>query len=42
VGPHGTALARARLDEAAFTAGWAARQAMTLDQVIAEALEETR
>jgi hypothetical protein len=36
------AAARARLDETAFAAGWAAGQAMTLDQAIAEALEETR
>jgi hypothetical protein len=36
------AAARARLDEAAFAAGWAAGQAMTLDQLIAEALEGTK
>jgi hypothetical protein len=36
------AAARARLDEAAFAAGWVAGQAMTLERAIAVALEETR
>jgi hypothetical protein len=36
------AAARARLVEAAFAAGWAAGQAMTLERAIAVALEETR
>ena len=34
------AAARAQLDEATFAAAWAAGQALTLDQAIAEALGE--
>jgi hypothetical protein len=42
VGRHGGPPARAVLGDAAYAAAWAAGRAMTLDQAVADALEEDR